>query len=245
MKKNKILLVVLLLVLLVIPSVTLAKEIKYNTLDFEKTLQEEELEKKYEKYSPDKDAITIYLFRGKGCTYCRAFLDFMNSITNEYGKYFKMESYEVWNDSNNSQYMTAISNFLGKPASGVPYIIIGDQVFPGFNAEAYGEGIKNAIKTLYDTKKSDRYDVMEEYKKSLEEDNKSGSNGSDTLIVCLVVVVCAVIGIAFTNSKFTQLEEKMDDNKKLLKESKSNDYVSNDFSNRQKTKPAKKTKKEL
>lgn len=229
MKKSKILIVVLMMMMLVAPLKTMA-ETKYKTLDFEKTLADEELEKEYDSYKPDKNAITIYLFRGKGCSFCRAFLSYMNSITNEYGKYFKLESYEVWKDQNNNDLMVNISNFLGKPASGVPYIIIGDQVFPGFNAEAYGEGIKNAIKTLFDTEKSKRYDVMAEYKKSLEakdEENKTDSVSSNSVILwnCIIVVVATVVVLLFVNNKFIQLEEKVESlsSRKYARENKYND----------------------
>ncbi len=219
MKKNKLLIVLVMLLLLIVPSVAKAKETKYKTMDYEQTLNDEELEKKYTKYSPNKDAITIYLFRGHGCSFCRAYLEFMNSITDEYGKYFKLQSYEVWGDQDNSQFMTTISSFLGQPATGVPYIIIGDKVFPGFNEEAYGESIKAAIKTLYDTKKSDRYDVLEEYEKSLKGDEKE--EGPSTLIVCVVVVISAIVVIAFVNAKFTKLEEQIESiSNKRVSESK-------------------------
>ncbi len=230
MKKNKLLIIVLMMMLLVVPLRTMA-ETKYNTLDFEKTLADEELEKKYDSYKPDKNAITIYLFRGKGCSFCRAFLSFMNSITDEYGKYFKLESYEVWGDQNNSNLMVDVSNFLGKPASGVPYIIIGDQVFPGFNAEAYGERIKSAITTLFNTEKSKRYDVMAEYKKSSEtkdENSKTDNVSSNSVILwnCAIVVVATVVILLFINNKFVQLEERIENlaSKKYVRESKNNDY---------------------
>ena len=112
------------------------------------------------------DKINIYLFRGYGCGYCHRFLEFLNSIDNEYGKYYNLVSYEVWYDENNYNLMMNISNFLNNPAGGVPYIIIGDQVFGGY-ASSYDDKIKDAIKKLYDTKKEDRYDVFKEYQKSL------------------------------------------------------------------------------
>ena len=46
---------------------------------------------------------------------------------------------------------------MGNAAGGVPYIIIGDNVFPGY-AETYDDSIKDAIKKLYDSE--DRFDVF-------------------------------------------------------------------------------------
>ena len=127
--KKKLMIIMVLVSVLFIPFSVFAKEKKYNTLDFEQTLKEEEIKPEYKEYKPDSNAITIYMFRGKGCGYCRAFLTFMNSITEEYGKYFKMETFEIWNDSTNNALMSEVSSYLGQPANGVPYVIIGDKVF--------------------------------------------------------------------------------------------------------------------
>ena len=87
----------------------------------------------------------------------------MNNISEEYGKYFKLVSYEVWTDENNSELLKEASNYLKRPTSGVPYIIIGDKVFIGYG-EKYSDDIKDAIVSLYNTPKKDRYDVFEEMK---------------------------------------------------------------------------------
>ena len=114
--------------------------------------------------SAKKDKATVYLFRGKGCGYCRALLTFLNSIEPEYGDMYELESYEVWNNQENYNLMKLISEFLDQPAQGVPYLVIGDQVFPGY-ADVYDNDIKSAIKKLYETDKSKRYDVIDEYEK--------------------------------------------------------------------------------
>lgn len=154
---------------------------EYETKNLTETLADEELEKEFSKYSENDNQIPIYLFRGKGCSFCRAFLGFINSITNEYGKYFKLVAFEVWYDENNWNLMQQVSYYMDKEiAGGVPYVIIGDKVFPGY-ANVYDEDIKTAIKTLYETPKKDRYDVFEKVEKdgltSLEELQKIYGNG--------------------------------------------------------------------
>lgn len=215
MKKKLKILVVMFLSLLIIPLNVKAET--YNKLDFKETLKEEEIEEKFKNYKPNDDAITIYLFRGKGCGFCRAYLEFMNSITDEYGKYFKMETYEVWNDSKNGSLMNEVSTYMGQVAGGVPYIIIGDKVFPGYN-ESYDEGIKEAITTLYNTKKNKRYDVFKEMKKN---PNKNSGSSSDNVIIWnfIFVLVSSVIIITYINLKFKELSVRLDnitkkDNKK-------------------------------
>lgn len=57
----------------------------------------------------------------------------MYNNVEEYGKYFNLVSYEIFNDSNNSKLFEQVSKFMdGEAATGVPYIVIGDTVFGGF-----------------------------------------------------------------------------------------------------------------
>ena len=115
----------LLLLSLIMPFSTLAATKKYNTLNLEKALEQEEIEHDLSNYKEDDKQAVIYLFRGKGCGYCRNFLTFLNSIVDEYGKYFKVVSYEVWYDQDNGTLMQEVSDFLGANATGVPFIVIG------------------------------------------------------------------------------------------------------------------------
>lgn len=181
------------------------KAADYKTLDFKETLADEEIEEAFENYKPNSDAITIYMFRGKGCGYCRAYLQFMNSIAEEYGKYFKMETYEVWNDSNNSTLLGEVSEYLGQSATGVPYIIIGDKVFGGYT-ESYNDSIKEAITDLYKTKAKKRYDVFEEMKKHPKK-NTTSITDNNTIIWSLVFTFAStVIIMSYINLKFKELK---------------------------------------
>ena len=164
----KKLIIVLVMVLgLVLP---LYAKAETKSLNLKEALEEEqiELDKAFETYTENDDQATIYLFRGNGCGYCRAFLTFLNSIVGDYGKYFKVVSYEVWYNEDNSNLMASVSKYMGEEAQGVPYIVIGDKVFAGY-AETYDTKIKDAIKELYDTNKNSRYDVMNKLK---EDSNK-------------------------------------------------------------------------
>lgn len=193
-----------------------------------------------------KDKATIYLFRGKGCGYCRSLLTFLNSINDEYGNMYELKSFEVWNNQNNYELMKSISEFLNETASGVPYLIIGKEVFPGY-AASYDSSIKTAIEELYNTKKSKRYDVMEEYKKknakfdlskyksltfkqTLSEEGikynepkkKSSSTSSSNVIIWNLVFTAVATSsiIAFVNYKFKKLEESIKDASKVSKTAK-------------------------
>jgi len=175
-----------------------AKEINledYTTLGLDAVLESEEMEKEYENYSENDDQISIYLFRGQGCTYCKAFLTFLNSITDEYGKYFKLVSFESWYDTDNASLLETLSEFVNNPAQGVPYIIIGENVFPGY-ASDYDDQIKEAITTLYES--SERYDVIEAYNASLKEAKKAESSAMNKVIIYnLVFTALATTVIVF------------------------------------------------
>ena len=202
--KNKFKLLGIILVSLFIFPIT-AKALEYNTLNFKEVLADEAIEEKFADYKETKDQITIYLFRGKGCGYCRAYLTFMNSIAPEYGKYFKMVSYEVWNDENNSNLMSEVSNFLGQPAGGVPYIVIGDKVFPGYTDD-YDEDIKAAIMNLYNTKAKKRYDVMKALKRS-----KNALSNTTLFMLNILFVIIATCGIIYyVNNKVKELNTKIE-----------------------------------
>lgn len=239
MKKIGIFLIMLGLVFL--PFSVKAAEKKYNTLDLMKTLADDEIEASFKDYKPNDDAITIYLFRGKGCGFCHAFLTFLDSITEEYGKYFKLESYEVWYDQDNADLMSEVSEYLGQPATGVPYIVIGDKVFAGY-ADSYDDGIKEAITTLYNTKKNKRYDVFNEMKKNPKKatSDSSSSVSSNSVIIWNLVftLVSVVVIISFVNLKFKELNNKIDSMKQNSHEVK--DMVKAPKSEKKKAKTEKK-----
>ena len=221
--KKHLVLVMILLGLVFIPFSVKADEKKYTTLNLQEALKEEEIAEEFTNYKPDKDAITVYLFRGNGCGYCRAFLTFLNSIADEYGKYFVLESYEVWNNQENASLMTEVSEYLDNPASGVPYIIIGDKVFAGYAAE-YDDGIKTAITDLYNTKKSKRYDVFEEMKKHPKKSTESNNTNSNSMLIWMFAMVFVATGIiiSFISIKFKELNIRLDEltTKKETKTSK-------------------------
>lgn len=198
---KKVLLVIL-LALTMMPIYVSAADKKvvkedYRSMNLKEVLAEEKIEPKFKNYEETEDQITIYLFRGTGCTYCKSFLNFLNSITDEYGKYFKLEAYEVWADSKNSKLMEAVAEFLDEPVQGVPFIVIGDTVFPGY-AEEFDTGIKTAIKQLYESE--NRYDVFEEMGKAYDEANKPDYTQTNMIIACnIVLVVIATTIIVTTN----------------------------------------------
>lgn len=198
--KRKIILLVL-LVSLILPFGVLAKTYydDYNTMNFVDTLKAEGMEIENKDYKETDDQATIYIFRGQGCGFCRKLLTYLNSISKEYGKYFKVVSFEVWNDSKNSALMTKVATSKGDTANGVPYYIIGDETFGGYSEE-YDERIKTAIMNVYNNPDSNP-DVFEDLEKS--ENGKNSSSSADTFAIVfwnfVIVAVGSFVTIYFSN----------------------------------------------
>lgn len=209
MKFIKKALLVLLLGLLVIPFNVSADSKKYQTMNLEEALTEESIEHDLSNYKETDDQVTIYLFRGKGCAYCRKFLTFINSIVDEYGQYFKVVSYEVWYNQDNGELMNKVADTMQQEAGGVPYIVIGDKVFAGYS-EQYDADIKAQIKKLYETKKSKRYDVME-HLDDKEETKKEGNDMSFGFLAFTIIFPLALAAgvIVYQNKKYIDLEERL------------------------------------
>lgn len=200
MKKKLVL--VLLLIVALLPFKVFAKSFldDYNSMNFVDTLKAEEMEIENKDYKEDDKQAVIYMFRGQGCGYCRAFLSFLNSISKEYGQYFKLVSFEVWYDSTNKSLFDKVPLVTNEAAGGVPYIIIGDKVFGGYSSE-YDEEIKNAIMNQYN---DPSYDVMEKLDERL---NGNTSNGTSTFAVIFwnaFFIVAATVAIILVNNKNTQ-----------------------------------------
>lgn len=191
---KKFLLLVMISLLCFIPVSVNAQEKEYSSLNLDEALTEEGIDHDFSNYEENNDQAIIYLFRGKGCGYCKKFLTFLNSIIDDYGKYFKVVSYEVWYDQENASLLTEVSNFLGTNAEGVPYIVIGDKVFPGY-ASSYDEDIKDAIKKQYDSK--NEYDVMKKLSVNSNSNSKTEvkSTKNNTLSVILISIFSSIFVI--------------------------------------------------
>ncbi|MCI9233875.1 MAG: hypothetical protein HFH08_04670 [Bacilli bacterium] len=224
MKKKILILVVMMIALF--PLQAKAEDNGYHSMNLEEVLKEEGIEHDLSGYTETDDQAVIYLFRGNGCSFCKSFLTFLNSIVPEYGKYFRLESYEVWQDTDNMPLLNGFSNTLKVEVEGVPFIIIGDQYFPGY-ASVYDDKIKQAIMKQYENKNKDN--LIEEAKKnassegyvdlSVEDESgdlyntsKSNSEANTTIIlwnlVFVIIGTSVILIVGYMQNK--KMEEKMD-----------------------------------
>ena len=218
MKKK---LILLLLVVALLPIRVFAKLFvdDYQTLNFKETLAAEGITLENKDYKETDNQAIIYMFRGQGCGYCRAFLEYLNSISKEYGKYFKLVSFEVWNDSNNSTLLNKVPLVTNQSVGGVPYIVIGEKVFAGYST-TYDEDIKKAIMNQYN---DSSYDLMDELDKLLNGNKNSGSSFA-VIFWNAFFIVAGTVAIILVNNKNTNrvLEAvgKKEEKKETKKETK-------------------------
>lgn len=186
-------------IMMILPVSVMAEDekLKGNATTIQQACAEEQIAFDHDYKSNQEGKVNIYLFRGNGCSHCHEFLQYLESIIDQYGKYINVVTFEVWGDNTNSDLLEKVAEKFGDDASGVPYIVIGEKTFSGYSSEM-NEEIELLIKDEYE--KEDRYDVMEELGASIdfsteEVDNTVEKSSSD--IIILVVGLIVIGGITF------------------------------------------------
>lgn len=88
--------------------------------------------------------VNIYFFWGDGCPHCESEFAFFDSIESEYGDYYNLYTFETWQNEENAELLKTFSDAMEVESRGVPYTIIGEEVFTGFSESMESEFI-NAI----------------------------------------------------------------------------------------------------
>jgi len=140
-----------------------------------------------------KDPVNIYIFRSESCGYCKATMEFLDSIEEKYGDYFDVVDYEVSTEEN-SNLWAEVAEIMGDTPSGVPYIVVGKYSYPnGFGADSLvsstskqtmGEQLIERILEIYES--DTRYDVIEEINNKPDYSNVVG-------IVALIIIAGLVV----------------------------------------------------
>lgn len=191
---KKTLLTILLFCLVLFPIKGIASEKYYkesNTSNFVEILEEEGMELKNKDYKETDNQVTIYVFRGIGCDFCKGFLNYLNDLSVDHGDKFKVVGFESWQNEENWALLEEVSAYMGEPADGVPYIIIGESVIPGYIAD-FNEEILATIEYQYEQDVDDRYDVFEEMQSEI-----TKQKVLNVLSIIGKVVLILVIALAF------------------------------------------------
>ncbi len=144
--KNKLKLLLLLLVLIPFNIFAISKDYK----DVVYNITKEKV---------DKDKINLYFFRMDGCPHCAEEEKWLENIKDKYGNYLNIYDYEIKNSNKNREYYYNVKKVLNDEITkSVPYTVIGETYFVGFS-ETVGEQIENKIKELIDENTKSSNDV--------------------------------------------------------------------------------------
>lgn len=163
-----------------------------------------------------KEPIKVHIFKGDGCGYCAAALEFFESIEDEYGKYFDLVEHEVWYDEDNASLMTEVASYFEEEVNGVPYIIIGDKTFQGYT-ESYNEQIKNEIKSQYESGNFE--DIVSKIENgNTKSSTKNKDNDNKTTIIIIAVALIGFVALFYfardTEENSEVIKDKIEEKEK-------------------------------
>jgi len=181
---------IMLMFMLILPLSLFAeeKEDSIVPLNLEETLKLDKIEIDLSNYKESDEKVNVYLFWGKGCSHCKAFLSFVSSeLVKNYSEYFNFTSFEVWSNPGNSNLMDKVADAMNaEDATGVPFIIIGEEYFVGYG-ERLNSTIINVIKN--EASKSSKKDIVrnvingedEPASNEIDEEEKDDKNDEKTV----------------------------------------------------------------
>ena len=142
----------------------------------------------------DKKEVNVYFFKGEGCGFCAAGLEWFDELDDKYDDMYELHEYETFYDEKNANLMNAVAEVRGETVNGVPYIIVGNQSWNGFD-ENVGKEILAKIKEEY--KAEERYDVMDYVDEAalVKGPEKDDSIADDIAVTVLLLVVVAGVGL--------------------------------------------------
>lgn len=101
--------------------------------------------------------VNVYVFYGDGCSFCHKLLDYLEDLEddNNYNYMFETKKYEVWNNKSNKAIMKQVEDHFRVDRGAVPFYVIGDEYFYGFDLEESPDIIKSKIKYMYENNAED------------------------------------------------------------------------------------------
>ena len=168
---KKVLFYISLLLLLVMPITTYALSSKYKDV-LSSVIDVESNEEK----------VTIYFFHGDGCPHCTEEGKKLEALDEIYGDYIEIKKFEVWQSTSNNNLMLKAKEHFSVSRSGVPFTVIGDKYFLGYNIST-GAQLERTIQTYLGKDIVDNEinfgEIVEEARLSLKDYLKYGGKETD------------------------------------------------------------------
>lgn len=90
-----------------------------------------------------KEPVKLYLFYGDGCPHCASEKEFLKELEEKYNN-LEVIMYEVWYNEENATLMNKVKAELDKNNQYVPFTVIGEKSFTGFNS-SFEKAIEEAV----------------------------------------------------------------------------------------------------
>ena len=182
---KKLLIIFLCMSMLLIPTgVSASSKDNIKSMNLEEALKMESIEPVYEKYEENDKQVPVYFFMGQGEERSVSFLNYVNSIYDDYGSKFNLIVYEVGSNSDNSNLIDNVIDYIHSDVNTFPMIVIGDTHFTTWTDDL-AENFVNAINSNYQmsTKIDNVADVLVKYYRNY-----------DLMIWIIIILVFAFIG---------------------------------------------------
>lgn len=118
------------------------------------------MDAKLEDIKYDENKVNIYFFWGNGCPHCEEEHEFFDKIKKEYGKYYKLNTFEIWYNEDNLEILKQFAERMKADFGGIPYTIIGNEIISGFDERAEKK-IIDAIMSQYKNSYDVYFDIKE------------------------------------------------------------------------------------
>ena len=152
-------------------------------------------------FENDDKKVNIYIFRGDTCWHCLDEVSWFASQVKDFGNYFNVYTYEIWNNDDNAKLMQNVVKVLKKTNNGVPLTIIGKKMYSGFQ-ESTGQQMLDDIQELYDHDLNDRYDISKYVDLETGDiipSKESNSKAAIVIIVLTLVLMGGIVGIYYVS----------------------------------------------
>ena len=130
--------------------------------------------------------ITVHIFKGDGCPHCAEALEYFESIEEEYGYLYNLVEHEVWSNADNAELMTEVAEYFNEDLKmlGVPYIVIGDKTFVGYDSSF------NILETIQNVYKSGEFvDMVEQIQNGTVTPKEKKNDNRTTIIIISVALI--------------------------------------------------------